>query len=199
MNRHAIFLASLVLTACSGVENPDGEDNENEVISTITLTFAPAAGDPLVFAWTDPENDGSPVIDPIVLADADDYTLSVAFTNDLAEPPEDITAEIDAESDEHQLFFTGTAVSGPAGVGAAAVLTHAYADTDADGAPVGLVNNVVTTGTGTGTLIVTLRHLPPQNDTPVKTSTLAEDVATGGIAALPGASDAQVTFDLSVE
>lgn len=183
--------------ACSDVSNP-GEDNEQEVISTVTLTFTPDAGDAATFVWTDPENDGDPVIDPITLGAAGAYTLTVAFQNDLADPPEDITAEVDAESDEHQVFFTGTAVSGPASDSASALLEHAYADTDANGAPVGLVNDITLLGPGSGDLTVTLRHLPPQGGVPVKTADLAADALAGGIGALPGETDASVTFDVTV-
>lgn len=194
----AFFLVTLA--ACNGVENPDTGDNpETEVISTVSLTFTPTTGDPSIFTWTDPEDDGSPVIDPIVLADATAYTLTVAFTNDLASPPEDITAEVAAESDEHQVFFTGTAVSGPAGVGSAAVVTHAYTDTDDNGLPVGLVNDVTATGVGAGTLIVTLRHMPAESGSAVKTADAAADVASGGFGAIGGSTDVEVTFDLSVE
>ena len=44
-----------------------------------------------------------------------------------------------------------------------------------------------------------LRHLPPQNDVAVKTATLAEDAAAGGLASLPGEPDAAVDFTVTVE
>lgn len=192
------FLA--LLAACGDVENPE-EVNAEEVITTVALTFTPTAGgDPVEAAWADPENDGSPVIDDIVLSDADDYTLAVSFLNEIEAPPEDITEEVDAESDQHQVFFTGTAVEGPAtGENASAVISQAYDDTDANGFPVGLTNSIVTLAVGSGTLTVTLRHLPPENDTPVKTGTLAEDVAAAGIESLPGEADASVDFSLDVQ
>jgi hypothetical protein len=46
---------------------------------------------------------------------------------------------------------------------------------------------------------VTLRHLPPENDTPVKTGTLAEDLAAGGIESLPGETDVSVDFAVEVQ
>ncbi|MFZ5475278.1 MAG: hypothetical protein ACOZNI_00770 [Myxococcota bacterium] len=186
---------------CGGVENPCEGANPEEVITTVALSFTPASGGAaLEYAWADPENDGSPVIDDIVLSDAEDYTLTVSFLNELEDPPEDITEEVDAESDQHQVFFTGSAVEGPAtGDNFSAVLSQAYDDTDANGFPVGLTNSVTTLGVGSGTLTVTLRHLPPENDTPVKTGTLAEDVAAGGIDSIPGETDAMVDFAVAVE
>jgi hypothetical protein len=200
MNRLSIAGIALFAVACSDVNNPE-EVNENEVITTVSLTFTPAAGgDSLTFAWADPENDGSPVIDDVVLSDADDYTLDVSFLNELADPTEDITEEVDAESDQHQVFFTGTAVDGPAtGENPDAVITHAYADEDANGLPVGLANDISTLGVGTGMMTVTLRHLPPENDTAVKVEGLAEDVAADGIENLPGETDASVDFAVEVQ
>jgi hypothetical protein len=90
-----------LLAACGDVKNPE-EVNAEEVITTIALTFTPTSGGAaLEFAWADPENDGSPVIDDILLSDADDYTLTVSFLNELEDPAEDITEEVDAESDQH--------------------------------------------------------------------------------------------------
>lgn len=191
----------LALGACNDAGNPDDEGNATEVITTVALTFTPRAGGAaLDFRWADPENDGSPVIDAIVLPDADDYDVTVSFLNELEEPAEDITVEVSAESDVHQVLFTGTAVQGPAtGANAAAVVEHEYADTDENGFPVGLSNTLSTLAPGAGTFVVTLRHLPPESDAAVKTATIAEDVAAGGFDAIPGSTDAEVTFDLTVE
>lgn len=202
MKLHRFLIPALILasTSCTDTENP-GEDNEQEVITTVVLKFTPVGGgDTLEFQWTDPENDGSPVIDPVVLQESIDYTLSVSFLNALEDPAEDITVEVKAESDQHQLFFTGTAVQSLAtGTNADAVITQTYSDTDANGLPVGLESDIVTVGPGAGTFIVTLRHLPPENETAVKTEGLAEAVASGGFGGVPGTTDAQVTFELTVE
>jgi len=200
MSRAPVLLVPLAFAACNDTTNPE-EINVNEVITTVALAFTPSAGGaPLEFRWADPENDGSPVIDDIVLSDADDYDLAVSFLNELEDPPEDITEEVDAESDQHQVFFTGTAVeSESTGANPGASITIAYADTDANGLPLGLATTVTTLGTGMGTLVVTLRHMPPENDTAVKVDGLAEQVATGGISSLPGDTDAGVTFDVEVQ
>jgi hypothetical protein len=195
------ILPLLVLGAgCPAVEDPH-EQNEGEVITTVALTFTPnSGGAAIAAAWADPENDGSPVIDDIVLPNAEGFSLAVAFRNELEDPPEDVTAEVDAESDQHQIFFTGTAVEGPAtGENANAVISQAYADTDPNGLPIGLVNSVGTLAVGTGTLTVTLRHLPPENESAVKAAGLAEGVATGGIESLPGETDASVDFSVEVQ
>ncbi len=79
------------------------------------------------------------------------------------------------------------------------MIAQAYEDTAANGFPIGLSSSVVTLGLGSGTLTITLRHLPPENDTPVKTGALADDVAAGGIESLPGETDASVDFALAVQ
>jgi hypothetical protein len=188
-----------VHTACSD-DDVEGNGNEEEVITTITLSFTPAGGGAAVTAaFDDPDGDGgeAPSVDPIDLATATTYDLTVRFQNKLETPPEEITDEVRDESDQHQLFFTGTAVNGPASDQPAAPLTHTYADTDANGLPVGLSNSIVTTS-GTGTLTVVLRHLPPVNDVAVKVAELASTVRADGLAALPGESDVQVDFAVTV-
>jgi hypothetical protein len=200
MRLFLLSLPLLTLGACKDAEAPHGHD-ENEVITTVVLTFTPAGGGAaLEFTWADPEDDGSPVIDDVTLSDAADYDLTIQFINELASPSEDITEEVADESDEHQVFVLGSAVQGPAtGDSAGAVITHSYDDTDGNGDPIGLANSVETIMPGSGDLQIVLRHLPPENDSPVKTATLADDVATGGLSAIGGSTDADVTFDLTVE
>jgi hypothetical protein len=194
-----LVLPLVLLAACADIEKPD-EENPEEVITTVVLDFVPASGSALSFTWADPEADGSPVVDDITLADGETYTVSVSFLNELEDPAEDITEEVAAEDDQHQVFVTGSAVQGPAtGDNAAAVVSHVYADSDANGFPVGLENTVASLMPGSGTLTITLRHLPPENDVAVKTGTLAEDAASSSLDALPGATDVSVDFALTVE
>lgn len=183
------------LVACSD----DPPADEQELITSVILTFTPSGGGTaLVFEVDDPDGDGgsAPTVDPIALP-AGSYTLAIAFENRLEDPPEDITLEVADEADEHQVFLTGSAVFGPASTTANAALTHAYADTDADGNPIGLANTI-TAAAGSGNLIVTLRHLPPLDGTPVKTAELAAQVAASGLSSIGGESDASVTFPVSV-
>lgn len=190
---------ALALAGCPNVEDPDQDVNPEEVITTVKLTFTPdGGGEALAFSFADPEGDGSPVIDDVVLDNGTAYTMAVAFLNELENPAEDITAEVDEESDEHQVFVYGSGVSGPAtGDNATALVTHAYADTDANDLPVGLSNTITATTAGTAELKVMLRHLPVENDTAQKVADLAAQLAAGDT--LPGEPDADVTFPLVVE
>lgn len=185
--------------ACGGQDGDGDHGNENEVFTTVTLTFSPAGGGPAVTAKVDdPDGDGgdAPVVEAIALP-AGIYDLTVKLENGLENPPEDLTQEVRDEGDEHQIFFTGTAVNGPASNMPGAPLTHAYADTDASGLPVGLVNRIEAVP-GSGMLVVVLRHLPPLNGMAVKLASTAATVRGEGFAAIGGSTDVQVTFPLTV-
>lgn len=197
------ILPLLLFTACSDVEKHDHHhhDHEHEVMTTITLTFTSQAdGSTSEFTWADPESSGEPVIDSIVLQDADDYDVSITILNELEDPAEDITPEIADEAEEHQVFFTGSAVVGPAAEDSGdAIVEHAYADEDENGLPLGLLNSITTLSTGSGELTVSLRHMPEEDGNAVKVEGLAEDVATGGFESIGGANDIAVTFPITVE
>lgn len=190
-----MLLLSLLLAAC----DDHGHGHEGEVITTVILEVTPSGGAVQTFTFDDPDGDGGmpPTVDPVNLT-AGMHALAIRFENRLETPAEDITTEVRDEGDQHQVFLTGTAVNGPATANASAPLLHAYADTDANGLPIGLANTI-TASAGTGELTVTLRHLPPVNDSPVKTASLAADVKAGGFAAIPGDSDVQVTFTVTVQ
>ena len=194
-----VCLPLLLLATACGSDIVDG-GNENEVITTVTLTFTPqAGGTPTVFEFHDPDGDGGDpaIVDAIEVA-VGSYDVAVGFENRLVDPPENISDEVFDESDEHQIFWTGSAVQGPASDTANAALTHAYDDLDRNGLPVGLENSI-TAVVGTGELTITLRHVPPINETPTKTATSASEVSAGGFTAIGGTSDAQVTFPVDVQ
>ena len=206
----ALIFATLILPACGNEDHDDhdhhghghhGHDHDpNEVMTTVKLNFVPeSGGETLTFGWADPENDGDPVIDPIVLTEGETYTVNIEILNELEDPAEDVTIELREELDEHQFFFTGDAVASPANEATAAIITQEYADEDANGDPVGLANTIVATAAGNGEMTLMLRHMPPVNDTPVKTSGLADLVKNGDVASLPGNVDIEVTFDVTVE
>ena len=207
-NSLSLILSAALLLFFAGCGDHVGHDDHhhghdhhhNEIITAVELTFTPASGgDDVVATWSDPELDGSPVVDAITLEDGESYTVSVRFLNELEEPVEDVTIEIADEAPEHQIFFTGTAVEGPSNTPtAAAVIDQSYEDSDADGFPLGLSHTCNAIATGSGVLTVTMRHMPPVNDTPVKTGTLADDVNSGSISDLPGSTDVSVDFDLTV-
>ncbi len=194
------LLASLALVGCSDDDGHSHGGDENEVITSVLLSFTPAGGGAAVTAtFNDQDGDGggAPTVDPINLVAGTTYNTTVRFENRQEVPAEDITVEVKDESDEHQIFFTGTAVNGPTSNQAAAPLTHTYSDTDAKGLPIGLTNTFATRA-GTGQLTVTLRHMPEANGQAVKTSTSSTTVKDSGFASLGGSTDVQVTFMVTV-
>lgn len=183
-------LLAALLVACGDPGTGGGDDQE--LITTVTLTFTPmGGGTDRVGTWEDLDGDGGapPTITSPSLVAGTTYVLAARFQNALETPPEEITDEVRDEGDQHQVFFTGTAIGGP--------LAHSYADTDAGGLPLGLANTVMVTA-GAGDLVVTLKHLPPINDAPQKVAGLAEQAKTQGIAAVPGDTDVSVTFPIAV-
>lgn len=202
----------LLLGGCTpggdGDDHGHDHDHESEVITTVTLTFSPSGGADVVSAtFSDPDGAGgmSGQAEPITLQVGTTYALAVAFTNALLDPVEDITAEIEEEAEEHQIFITGTGVAGPAaGDDPNALVMHAYADVESgygpnvgDDLPVGLANTVTTVTAGAGTLGVRLQHMPELNDMPQKVAGLAEQLAMGTL--LPGDADVAVEFELTVQ
>ncbi len=192
-----------LLSACADTTKPgDGDDHDHNhgVITTVGLEFLPeSGGTPLVFTWADPEGDGSPTIEPVALEAGVSYRLELSFWNELDDPATDLTHEVEHDAAVHQIFFTGDAVVGPAALdNTGAPLVHSYADQDENGLPIGLLNTIQAEE-GTGTLTVTLRHMPPESGSAVKTAEAAGIVSAEGFGALGGDSDAQVDFPVTVD
>ncbi len=177
-------LMSLVMfMGCSdGVENPSAS-NEEELITTVTLTFTPIQGGsgPVSASWKDLDGPGgnppAPVED-ILLENGSFYALTVDFLNESQTPHVDITVEIRAEGVDHQIFYTGSAFG-------SGLIQHQYDDQDVNGNPLGLINQVTTQIAGSGTFTVTLKHHPG-----IKSSST-------GLG--DGNTDVEVTFDLDIQ
>ena len=172
----------------------EGHNDEEEVINEVVLTFTPTGGgDAIVAKWFDEDGEGvgNPTIDEIGLAANTTYEMSITLANTLGTEVEDVTAEIQAEDDEHQFFFGFTAdiFSDPAGDGNIDNRDDAlnYNDQDANGLPVGLSTNW-TSGAATSsasTFRVILKHQPG-----VKTAT--SDATTGG-------TDIDIEFSITIQ
>lgn len=209
LRRLLCLVAPGLLVACSDVEEDDKHGSHSHgLVTRVGLTFTPTdGGDPVFVEWADPELDGDPLIDDLVLdsesADGDHvpraYELELEFWNDLEDPAGDVTTEIVAGGTEHWLFFTGSAVEGPASVdNPDALLSQETLDTDADGLPLGLVNDVETLAAGTGDLVVTLRHMVPVDGEATKVEGLDAQVSAEGFSSIPGGNDVQVVFPVEV-
>ncbi len=175
------LLAGIALTSCN-TDDPE-IPNEEELITTLIYTLTPDGGGTAVeFRFTDLDGDGgdAPVISNGTLAANTTYSGALTLLNEAETPAEDITEEVEAEDEEHQLFFTVTTANA----------TVTYADADTDGNPVGLATTLTTTGASTGTLMVTLRHEPNK---------AAAGVSGGDITNAGGETDIEVIFDVTIQ
>lgn len=171
------------LASCSNDDN--GPVNEEEVITTATVTLTPlAGGTSIVMTSRDLDGDGpdAPVITVSGnLSDNTVYNGSITLLNETVSPAEDITEEVEEEALDHQFFFSATNSIG----------TAAYAAPfDTDGNPVGVNFTFTTTNPASGSLTVVLRHQPDKS---------ASGVADGDITNAGGETDLQVTFPVVVD
>lgn len=199
MQSTRMVLVCALAAACTEVEKPHTHLDEQELITTVIATFTPEAGEPLTFTWTDPENDGDPEIDEIVLLASEVYTLDLRFVNDASTVPEEITEEVEEESAFHQIFLLGDAIDSAASPSDAAIVSFSYGDTDSNGDPLGLHHTLDGLSVGEGTLDVVLRHLPLEGEVAVKTSELAQSVSDGGLTSIGGDTDIYVSFPISIQ
>jgi hypothetical protein len=187
MKHFRIF--SIALTAlfisCSDDDSNAIPVNEEEVITTVTATFIPqGGGDTVTLTSRDLDGDGpnAPVVSvsgPFISGKT--YNSSVAFLNELTNPAQNITEEIEEEGDEHQIFYIETGGS---------LGTFTYTDTDVNGKPVGLnVSFNASATAASGQLRIVLVHEPNKD---------ATDVAQGIITNAGGAADAEVAFNVLV-
>jgi hypothetical protein len=175
-----LYATALLLVSCSNDDN--GPVNEEEVITTVTTTLT-GGGQVITLTSRDLDGDDGPNA-PVVtasgnLAASTTYSGAITFLNETQSPAGDITVEVEEEGVDHQVFYQLAA-----GLG-----TITYTDLDLNGKPIGLTFTLTTGNAGTGNLTVTLRHLPNKS---------ASGVATGDITNAGGATDALVTYPVTV-
>ena len=152
----AAVLFSAVLFSCKS-EDPVIE-NDEEVITDVTLKFTELddsgnpVGDSFEFLASDPQGVelGTPTIETVTLDKGKTYRLDVLLYNSIAN--EDITEEVQEESDEHQFFFLGSAFTSN-------ILTISY--DDPSGELIGLQNTLTVSSSPGATsteMRVILRH-----------------------------------------
>lgn len=186
MTKQFLFFALLISSSLffAGCEKDDPIiENEEEVITTLNYTLIPSGGGAaVVLSFQDLDGDGGndAVITGGTLVANETYTGALDLLNAAESPAESITEEIEEEDEDHQFFFQSD-ISG---------LSVAYADQDADGNPVGLLNTLTTGDAGAGSITVILRHEPNKSATGVKDG----DITNAG-----GETDIEVTFPIDVQ
>jgi hypothetical protein len=174
----AIF-ATLLFVSCSSDDDTPEPVNEEEVITTLTVTLIPnGGGSPVTLQTRDLDGDGPnpPVVTTGNLATGVTYNGSIVLLNETEEPAENITLEVEEEDDEHQFFYT---ISG--GLDA----TTEYSNFDGDGNPLGTQFTLTAGAVSSGTLTFTLRHEPMKPNT--------------GLGDAGGETDISAPFNVSVE
>jgi hypothetical protein len=173
----AIAVLTLSLNGCKKDDLPDVE--EEELITTISLTFTNTANsaDVKTITWKDLDGTGgnAPVISALTLKANAVYSVTVASVlNETTSPAEDIKAEVAAEKDEHLFVYKASGAN----------IAFSNFDVDSKNLPVGLTARATTTTASTGTFTIILRHQPGgiKNGTEAPGSTDLEAVFTTTIA-----------------
>lgn len=154
--------------------------NEEEVITTLTVTLTPpAGGNPITLQTKDLDGDGpnAPVVTVSGNLAADvAYTGVIKLLNETVSPAEDITEEVEEEDDEHQFFYTK---------GGDIKLETSNPNTDSNGNILGTTFTLTAGAASTGTLTFTLRHTPKKPNT--------------GLSDAGGETDIEASFNITVE
>ena len=178
--------ALLAFSSCSKDDTPPV--NEEELITTVTAVFTPQGGGTnITLIYKDLDGEGPTAATTTVSGNFmqnKTYIGAVTFKNEAVNPIEDITPEILTEGDEHQIFYQKT--------GTLNTFTYGMASSnfDVNGKPIGLQSVFTTTGAASGTLKITLRHLPNKS---------GANVAAGDITNAFGNTDVEGTFNLTVQ
>lgn len=175
-----IFLASAVIYSLSFIAcNPDehNHDEEQEVITKVTLTFNDDKGNKVVGSWSDIDGDSGakqPIVDKISLKANTVYNGTIELFNETTTPITNLTNEINTKKEEHLWVYKFDKDN----------VAFEIKDFDANNKPVGLQFKATTTANGVGKLRLILKHLPNKSAT--------DPSATGE-------TDIDVSFDVAVE
>lgn len=183
------FIMGTVLfatTSCGG-DDPKPVVDEGELITTVTLNLVPEGkGQNVTATFRDVDGPGgvNATVETLNLAPNTTYTGTVSFYDDSnAALSKDITLEIAAEGDEHQVFYD--VLNTVTGQNLQNNLSVTERNNDAKGLPLGLQAKFITMSSSSGSLRVTLKHQPGMKN------------ASSGITV--GETDVEVTFPVVIQ
>ncbi len=186
-----LFIATLFFNSCSKDDTiftptiPTFPQviNDEEVITTmeVTLTPTPNSMGATVVTLKTQDLDGDGPNAPVVtvsgnLVNGVNYNGKIELLNETESPAENITEEVEEESDEHQFFYTFAG-----GLDAIATCTNF----DDNNNNLGTEFTLTTNSASTGTLTFTLRHEPTKPNT--------------GLADAGGETDIAATFNVTIQ
>lgn len=150
-----LLLAIVGLLSC---KKEKVDPNEGELITTVRVKLTEkvlgGTGALTVFEFKDLDGEGGVApskFDEITLQKGKIYDCVLEILNESVNPAENITAEILAEANDHQLYYSATN----------GLVSFSNFNTDGKGFPLG-TNSLwtVSSNTGSGTLNITLKHKP---------------------------------------
>lgn len=157
------FALATIWTGCKKdkdpVDVPPPPGNEEEVITTMKLTFVDSSNTSTIkyATFRDPDGDGGlsfDIFDTIKLDANKTWITTILLLNETISPADTISNEVLDEGVDHLFCFT------PTGTSATVLKT----DVDNNGFPIGLQTKWYSTVTGNGTMQVELRHQPGTKD-----------------------------------
>lgn len=181
----AAAFCTILFAACNPDDVPTPEPEAQELITTMRVIVSNSSGFNKVFTYK-VENGftssqiGSVEIDDIVLSAQTDYNVEVMVLNESISPAEDVTEEVKEESNEHLFFYESKPSQG------AGSIVFSNGSKDASGQPLNQTITFTTGETGTGQLILALKHQPTNKDA----QTLGE---------VGGETDAQAIYPVRIE
>ncbi len=182
-----IGFTAVAFTACTGDDDNDNNEppvSDEEVITTLRLTFTDPEGviAPQTFTYSDPDGPGGndPVVDVISVQPSASYVVTIEVLDESnPNDVDNITEEIAAEDDEHQFFIIAEG-------GAADDLTISYNDFDGNDNPIGLSTTWTVLNPTSGNVRVILLHEPDKD---------AEGIAIDNPQVAGGETDIEVVFE----
>jgi hypothetical protein len=173
----SILVFSFSILSCGGHDH----DHDHELITTVELTLTSGSSTvQLVSKDLDGDGPNAPIVSVTGSFQKNlIYEGTIRFLNELKQPIENVTEEIEEKDLEHQVFYM---VSNNLG-------SFQYTDFDSNSKPLGLSTLYTSENIGSGNLRVVLRHMPNKN---------ASGVVEGNIANAGGETDIEVNFDIVV-
>ena len=174
-----IFASALIFSCSSDDDSTPEPVLEEEVITTMTITLTADGQADVILQTQDLDGDGPDIPEVTVsgnLLENKMYYGSIVLLNETEDPAENMTLEIEAESLEHQFFYT---------IENGLDAITEYNDVDPDLNPIGLDFVLTANAVSSGSITFTLRHEP------TKPNTGLEDAG--------GETDIEATFELSIQ